>query len=140
MGALNTRQWLLYGYLKEHYTEDTFISKKELASACGYSFNDKSQRNCVDMEADVRAINDSDVIQKIIVSDSTGYKIGNERQVLDYLEKRFNRDFKSLKLNWKLTKKVRMDKQMRLVFGSERDTIETFIKNKLEDEEMGNED
>ena len=87
------------------------------------------------MEADVRAINDSDVIQKIIVSDSTGYKIGNEKQVLDYLEKRFNRDFKSLKLNWKLTRKVRMDKQMRLVFGSERDTIETFIKNKLENED-----
>jgi hypothetical protein len=86
------------------------------------------------MEADVRAINDCDIIQKIVVSDSTGYKIGNEAQVLDYLKKRFNRDFKSLRLNWKLAKKVKMNNQMRLVFGSERDTIETFIKTKLEEE------
>lgn len=135
MGTLNTRQWLLYGYLKENYTDDKFISKKEIASACGYAFNDSSQRNCVDMEADVRAINDCDVIQKIIVSDSTGYKIGNEQQVFDYLEKRFKRDLKSLKLNWKLTRKVKMNNQMRIVFGNERDTIETFIKNKLENED-----
>jgi hypothetical protein len=132
--SLNTKQWLLYTYLKEHYSDDKFISKKELAQACGYTFNDKSQRNCVDMEADVRAINDCDIIQKIVVSDSTGYKIGNEAQVLDYLKKRFNRDFKSLRLNWKLAKKVKMNNQMRLVFGSERDTIETFIKTKLEEE------
>lgn len=136
MAELNNRQWLLYGYLKSHYSEDKFISKKELAAACGYTFNEKNQRNCVDMESDVRTINDNDTIQKIIVSDSKGYKIGNEQQVLDYLSKRFARDFKSLKLNWKLTRKVKMDKQMRLVFGSERDTIETFIKTKLEGEEI----
>lgn len=136
MANLNTRQWLLYTYLKEHYTENDYISKKELADHCGYSYDDKSQRNCVDMEADVRAINDCDIIQKIVVSDSKGYKIGNEQQVFDYLNKRFNRDLKSMKLNWKLTRKVKMDKQMRIVFGGERDTIETFIRNKLEAEEI----
>lgn len=134
MGNLNTRQWRLYSYLKENYSDNKFISKKELATACGYQFNEKSQRNCVDMEADVRAINDSDVIQKIIVSDSKGYKIGSPEQVFDYLEKRFKRDLKSLALNWKLTRKVKMNKQMTIVFGQERDTIETFIKNKLEGE------
>ncbi len=135
MADLTPRALRLYTYLKEHYTEDDFISKKELAEHCGYSYDDKSQRNCVDMEADVRAINDCDIIQKIVVSDSKGYKIGNEEQVFDYLNKRFTRDLRSLKLNWKLTRKVRMDKQMRIVFGQERDTIETFIKNKLENEE-----
>lgn len=136
MANLTTRAWRLYTYLKEHYTEETFISKKELAENCGYSYDDKSQRNCVDMEADVRAINDSDIIQKIIVSDSKGYKIGNQKQVFDYLNKRFMRDLKSMKLNWKLTRKVKMDKQMRIIFGNERDTIETFIRNKLELEEL----
>ena len=136
MANLTTRAWRLYTYLKEHYTEETFISKKELAENCGYAYDDKSQRNCVDMEADVRAINDSDIIQKIIVSDSKGYKIGNQKQVFDYLNKRFMRDLKSMKLNWKLTRKVKMDKQMRIIFGNERDTIETFIRNKLELEEL----
>lgn len=131
---LSSKQWVLYGYLKSHYSEDRFIPKSEIASACGYAFDGKKQRNCVDMEADIRAINDDDIIQKIIVSDKEGYKIGNQQQVLDYLNKRFNRDLKSLKLNWKLARKLKMDKQMRLVFGSERDTIETFIKNKLEEE------
>lgn len=136
MANLTTRAWRLYTYLKEHYTEETFISKKELAENCGYSYDDKSQRNCVDMEADVRAINDSDIIQKIIVSDLKGYKIGNQKQVFEYLNKRFIRDLKSMKLNWKLTRKVKMDKQMRIIFGNERDTIETFIRNKLELEEL----
>ncbi len=135
MSSLSSRAWRLYTYLKEHYDEEKFISKKELAENCGYAYNDNSQRNCVDMEADVRAINDCDIIQKIVVSDSKGYKIGNEEQVFDYLNKRFSRDLKSMKLNWKLTRKVKMDKQMRIVFGQERDTIETFIKNKLENEE-----
>ena len=132
MGNLNTRQWRLYTYLKEHYQEEVFISKKEIAAACGYFFDETKQRNCVDMEADVRALNDSDIIQKIIVSDSTGYKIGNRNQVEAYFEKRLLRDLKSMKLTWKLVRKVKADKQMRIVFGQERDTIETFIKYKLE--------
>lgn len=133
MAELTSKQWLLYGYLKEHYCENEYISKEQISKDLGcYVFDKNKQRNAVDMEFDIRAINECDKIQKVIVSSKYGYKIGNKEQIEAYVKKRFERDFRSLKLNWKLAKRLNVDGQMKIVFGKERDTIETFIKEKLE--------
>lgn len=127
---LNSRQWKLYNYLKEKYTEKRYISKQEICRDLSneYHIKEKETRLCRLIEEDVRRINNAGVIQKIIISSSKGYKIGNEEECRKYIEKRFKRDLKSLKLNWLLANKVKMDGQMKIVFNTERDFIETFIK------------
>lgn len=125
--ALNKRQWILYRYLKKRYKDNKYISKKEICTDLkNYSYNENETRLCRTIESDVRTINESDEIQKIIVSNHEGYKIGNKEEVEQYLNRRFNRDYENIKLNWKLAKKVSLDKQMRLTFGNERDVIETY--------------
>ena len=126
--GLNTRQWDLYNYLKENYAEGIYISKYEICQALPYhyNFNVNETRMCRLLENDVRIINNSDIIQKIIVSNKHGYKIGNDAEITEYLNRRFRRDLKSLKLNWQLANKVALDGQMRLTFGNERDVIEAI--------------
>lgn len=128
---LTTRQWTLYNYLKDNYYNNKYISKKEICEALPqyYQIKDGEKRTCVAIEYDIRAINESSVIQKIIVSNKQGYKIGNEEEVTAYLNKRFRRDGRNMKLNWKLANKVGLDNQTRLqLFGNERDYIETFVR------------
>lgn len=127
---LTTRQWILYRYLKKNYADDKFITKQQICEDTkAYKFDKNSKRLCRAIEQDIRVINESEVIQKIIVSNKTGYKIGNKEEVKKYIDKRFKRDLKSLKLNWKLINKVKLDKQTRLTFETQaRNTIETFIK------------
>lgn len=129
---LTPRQWALYNYLKDIYNiNNKYISKKEICEALPqyYQIKDGEKRTCVTIEFDIRAINESSVIQKIIVSNRDGYKIGNEKEVTEYLNKRFRRDGRNMKLNWQLANKVGLDKQTRLqLFGNERDYIETFMR------------
>lgn len=125
---ITARQWTLYNFLRSNYKEGVYIDKFLISQVCGYPWNPKSNRNGREIENDVRAINDCDRIQKIIVSNKEGYKIGNREETLEYIKSRFMRDFKSLKLSWKLTNKVKMDGQTCLqLFGKERTTIEAFI-------------
>ena len=124
---LNPRQWDLYNFLKANYADGIYISKLDIAKALPQHYEvTKTTRLLRAIESDIRAINECVIIQKIIVSNKTGYKVGNEAEVREYLNKRFKRDLKNLKLNWDLSRKVAMDGQMRLVFGSERDTIESY--------------
>ena len=126
---LTTRQWKLYNFLKENYEEGRYISKDEICNGLPeyYSINLKETRKCRSIESDVRTINFDDTIQKIIVSNKYGYKIGNEEECKKYIEKRFSRELKNLKLDWLLANKVGMNNQMRLQFANERDYIETFM-------------
>ena len=127
---LNTRQWDLYKFLKSQYESGKYISKREICENLPqhYKFNEKQTRLCRDIEDDIREINECELIQKIIVSSQKGYKIGSKEECEKYIEKRFIRDLKNLKLNWLLSRKVNLDNQMRLTFGKEREFIETFIK------------
>ncbi len=80
---------------------------------------------------DVQKINESDVIQKIILSSSNGIKIASAEEYRVWSQNKW----KSLKqqisrLAWK-DHKARLDGQMKLVFGEsmERDYYEAFVKN-----------
>ena len=135
--TLTTRQWDLYIFLKTYYKEGVYISKQTICRNLPqhYQIKDKETRTCRAIENDIRKINNSDLIQKIIVSNKNGYKIGSKEECEKYIEKRFLRDLKNLKLNWKLVDKVESDGQCRFTFGKgyERDYVETFI-NGLESE------
>lgn len=140
MSDLTTRQWQLYAYLKEQYSDDKYITKEEISNALGYKFDKDKQRNGVDIEFDINAINESDRIQKIIVSNHKGYKIGTMDQANEYLRKRFIKYSKGFKLTWKLVKKYKLHKQMRFTFGKERDTVEAFMTTLQTMEGEGNND
>ena len=131
---LTTRQWALYNFLKDNYEDGLYISKETICTWLPehYQIKDNETRTCRTIENDIREINNCDLIQKIIVSNKVGYKIGNKEECLRYLKKRWDRDIKSIELNRKLSEKVGLDNQMRLTFGKgfERDYIETFMPQK----------
>lgn len=133
--TLNTRQWDLYNFLKSQYESGNFISKKVICENLPqhYKFDTKQTRMCRRIEEDIREINECQLIQKIIVSNHKGYKIGSKEESKDYIEKRFIRDLKNLKLNWLLSKKTNLDGQIKIAFGKyERECIEAFMKEEKE--------
>ena len=129
---MNVRQYDLYNFLKENYADNKYISKKEICEALPeyYTYDTNTNRHNVEIEQDVRAINEWCNMQKCIVSNKRGYKIGNEQECNDYLQRRFNSLFKSLKTLWTIKKRLEQNGQYRLVFGNEREIMECFINGK----------
>lgn len=132
---LTNRQWKLYEYLKERGDEwttqyDTAVS---LATMSGYytefgdaeDFHDSAAR--IQMTKDIRAINDSDVIQKIIMSSPKGIKLANKEEFDRYIRKEIGAAVRRLMRTKRKAAKGNLDGQMRIVFNSERDTIKSFI-------------
>ena len=112
MQELTSRQWRLYEFLKERYSDTEYISKKDIAlNVDGYDANDKATRYLRDIEFDVHDINASEIIQKIIVSCHKGYKIGSPEQVHDYITSREIEAKKSLKHTYKLRHKAELNQQ-----------------------------
>lgn len=127
---LTPRQWQLYNYLKANYSDEDYISKKEIVeNVSGYEVRDGETRFCRDIEFDIHDINNNETIQKIIVSNHKGYKIGNPKQVHDYLWGREIAAKQSLILTYKMRRKAELNNQYRLQFGkSERNVIESYLK------------
>lgn len=73
------------------------------------------------------AINENKTIQKIIISSHKGYKIANKEEADEWLNKDWDKLMKALKRHNAKRIKIHKDGQMRIVFDSERDTIEAFI-------------
>ena len=128
---LNPRQWALYNLLKN--TPDTYWTQIELAynlrefydtTFDDSNFHDSTTRH--QLTNDIRAINASDVIQKIIISTPKGVKIASNAEFEQYINAEFASIFRKLARTRKKAKKAGMDGQMRLVLGNERDTIEAF--------------
>ena len=140
MKELTTRQWDLYNYLKNNYDEVNYIPKSQIVSnVFGYEVKEEDTRYCRDIEFDVRAINENETIQKIIVSCQKGYKIGTPQQVHDYLWSRENEAKRSLVLTYKLRHKAELNGQFRIQFGkSERNIIESYLIKEMKEEERIN--
>jgi hypothetical protein len=134
--SLTPRQWRLYDLLKDN--TQRWITQLEIQKTMnsdypnydgGKNFHDTKARN--DISEDIRDINQSDVIQKIILSSTSGIKIATADEYRLWSQNKW----KSLKqqisrLAWK-DHKSRLDGQMKLVFGDsmERDYYEAFVKN-----------
>lgn len=129
---LNARQWAVYNLLKnnpdrymtqleivltlnEHFTLDNFTAD---------TFHDSRARHT--LTNDIRTINKSEVIQKIIISTPKGVKIANSAEFEQYINAEFASIFRKLARTRQKAKKAGLDGQMRIVLGSERDTIEAF--------------
>lgn len=133
--SLTPRQWKLYELLKDN--THRWITQLEIQQTMKLEYPDyDGQQNFHDSGArlwitnDVQKINESDVIQKIILSSSNGIKIASADEYRVWSQNKW----KSLKqqlarLAWK-DHKARLDGQMKLVFGEsmERDYYEAFVK------------
>lgn len=133
---LNPRQWALYNLLKNN--PDSYMTQWDIARKlkayyaptmgfwdCDYdTFHDSAARHM--LTADIRHINKSEVIQKIIISTSKGVKIANREEFERYINAEFASIFRRLARTRQKARKAGLDGQMRIVLGNERDTIEAF--------------
>lgn len=130
---LTPRQWKLYNFLKER--GDQWTTQFDIACALSDHY-DKSftadkfhdSRARLQITMDIRALNDSDVIQKIIMSSSKGVKIANESEFDKYIGREINAAVRRLMRAKRKAEKGNRDGQMRLVLNKERDTIEAFLR------------
>lgn len=130
-GKLNPRQWAVYNLLKrrpDSYTTQLEIvyTLKEFYDISFYNdqFHDSAARH--QLTKDIRTINESDVAQKIIISTPKGVKIASRAEFEQYINAEFASIFRKLARTRQKAKKAGLDGQMRIVLGSERDTIEAF--------------
>ena len=137
MNELNSRQWELYNYLKER--GDNWTPLKKIAVDLNYgtpaptvTFNNSFARRQITKDRQV--INNSDVIQKIIICGNKGLKLANKEEAEDYLAKDKTSLLNALARHYKLEKKAGMDGQLRSTFDKEREIIHAFIdSNKIGD-------
>lgn len=131
MSELNARQWRLYNQLKVR--GDVWTKQRELAELLpdlypcerAEAFHDSGARLL--MTKDIRAINKSDVIQKIIISSAQGVKLASKEEARAFIAGKYCTVFKSLERVRKMERKAGLDGQARLVFGAERPIIQAFI-------------
>lgn len=128
---LNARQWAVYNILKNN--PDRYMTQKEivysLSEYYGTNFSDELFHDSharITLTRDIRKINESDVVQKVIISNHEGIKIANKEEYEKYIDAEFASIFRKLARTRKKARKAGLDKQMRIVFGTERDTIEAF--------------
>lgn len=130
MSELNARQWRLYNHLKEN--GDKWEKQREIARSLPdlypitEPFHDSAARQL--MTNDIRAINKSDIIQKIIISSAQGVKLANKEEARAYISGKISAVLDSLERVRKLERKAGLDGQTRLVFGRERDIIKAFAE------------
>lgn len=80
------------------------------------------------LRKDVRAINFGD-FEGVIISSNKGYKLAtNSAEAQRYIDSRFKRDLKSLKLNWILKKKVGNNGQFKYNDDELVKAIDTYLK------------
>ena len=128
---LNARQWAVYNLLKNN--PDRYMTQIEIVYAlhgyydmsfCYEQFHDSKARHT--LTNDIRTINNSDVIQKVIISNNKGVKIASSAEFEQYINAEFAAIFRKLARTRQKAKKAGLDGQMRIVLGNERDTIEAF--------------
>lgn len=128
---LNPRQWAVYNLLKNN--PDRYMTQLEIAytlreyydtSFYNDQFHDSATRHM--LTNDIRTINKSEVIQKIIISNRKGVKIASSAEFEQYINAEFAAIFRKLARTRQKAKKAGLDGQMRIVLGDERDTIEAF--------------
>jgi hypothetical protein len=96
----------------------------EYDSINGIPFHDSHAR--LIMTKDIQVINNSDVIQKIIISNSKGVKLANKEEFERYIKREFAAVFRKLARTRNKAKKGGLDGQMKITFGRERNTVEAF--------------
>ena len=135
-----SRQWRLYDFIKQNSLNNEWTTQDQIiASVYGYVENtsDKAHDKCVGIWQDIQALNDSVVIQKIILIKDNTYKLATESEANEFIEHKKRQALIRLQRVWNLTYKVNADGQGRLLTADNevidknsmaREFIETFIK------------
>jgi hypothetical protein len=134
---LNTRQWKVYHLLRDN--SDKWLSQYEIVARLKEEYGEYTQDPKVFHDSiqravltdDIRQINQSAYIQKIILSSSKGIKIANKEEYEVYSISRWKAIKRMIsRLAWK-DDKAKLNGQMKLVFGESmaRDYYETFVND-----------
>lgn len=134
MKDFNNRQKELLEYLEQN--TDRYVTKKQICKDLPYAYprhlennNNEGNKSVAfsHISKDVRTINNSDYEKIIIYKSNKGYKLATQQEADEYLQCRFKRDLKSLKLDHKLLKKIGRHHQ--LYFSNDDiKEISTFIE------------
>ena len=133
MSELNNRQIALYNFLLQRnnvwtYQEDIAKALPDYYAPIEETTDYHNTRERYLMTKDIRAINESSVIQKVIISNpKKGIKIATETEWQECIKREYISVFNKLKRIRKKERKGALNNQTRLVFKSERDTIEAFL-------------
>ena len=130
MSELNSRQWALYNLLKNN--PDTYFKQSEIAERLkeyysidlSVNFHDSNARLLI--TRDIRAINESPLIQKIIISNKNGVKLASCEEFEQYIKAEYAMIFRKLKRTRQKVRKAGLDGQIRFTAGKERNTVEAF--------------
>lgn len=129
--TLTPRQWRLYEAIKAQ--GDNYIKQRRVAEILkedypeveGKPFHDTMSR--INMTDDIRAINNSGLIQKVIISDANGVKLVSENDYKRQITKVHKAKAKYFREYKKLVKLDR-DGQYKLPIGSSKTITEAFIE------------
>lgn len=132
MSKLTLRQWELYYFLLEQGDRWTHQIDVVYGLYDYYNFTDSNDKFHDSgarhaLTNDIRAINNSDEIQKVIISSGKGIKIANEAEWEMFIKSEYKSVFSKLKRVRRKERKGLLNGQKQLVFDSERDIIEAFI-------------
>lgn len=120
---MNTRQWKLYEFLKEHM--EHFLSRKAIMRLSGLYENETSRT----LTRDLQVIKENPTINRILITSRKGIKIASTKEEAnEYLEREKIEILSRFKRYFQQSKQYGLDKQTQIVFNSEKDTIEVFIK------------
>lgn len=131
---MNNRQMALISLLEAN--RDKFLTKKDIYTQIPFAYprhlenhNNEGNKSVAlrNISLDVREINNNDDIDFIIIY-KKGYKIATPDEAEDYIKRRFKRDLKSLKLNWKLVNKMKLNNQLYMEEDDIKE-IKTFANN-----------
>lgn len=115
---LNNRQIEFLEYLKKNTNK--YVTKKQICKDLPFCYprhlennNNEGNKSVAfsNISNDVRALNNSDM-EQIIICNHFGYKLATEEEANLYIQRRFKRDLKALKLDHKLAKKVGRNHQL----------------------------
>lgn len=127
---LNSRQWALYNLFRNN--PDTYFMQAEIAERLKEYYSIDSSVNFHDSAAriqitnDIRAINESPLIQKNIISNKHGVKLASREEFEQYIKAEYAMIFRKLKRTRQKARKAGLDGQMRFTAGQERNTVEAF--------------
>lgn len=136
---LNTRQWELYNLIKQYSLHGAKISQREITQLIdGYEWNpnENCHDHCPAIWNDIKDINLSFEIDKVIISKNFEYWIGNEEETKEFIDSLWEALAPRLYRYWNYKKKVSHNGQGKLLSNQlnpiddeskARNYIESFI-------------
>lgn len=120
---MNTRQWKLYEFLKEHMGH--YLSRKAIMRLSGLYESETSRT----LTHDLQVIKENPTINRILITSRKGIKIAKNKEEADeYLEREKIEVLSRLQRYYLQSKQYGLDKQTQIVFNSEKGVIEVFSK------------